>query len=114
MASVAGNNLKHFEKASKLGHLDVIKDEWVQEILSEFVTDDINDESNYDNTIWNEYKPGTVKPLKHIWVVDGSYSNLNENKKELCYVKTALMNIQQERIAKIDKLNPHPLEIECS
>lgn len=111
MASSAGNNLKHFEKASKLGHLEVINNEFVKEILSELVSDDVNDESLYNNSIWNKYKLNKVDPLKHIWVVDGSYSNVIENKKEVCYVKVALMTIQQEKIAAIDKYNPHPLQI---
>lgn len=111
MANVGGQNLTHFEKASKLGHIKLIESDWVREILSDLSSDDLNDESLYDNSIWNEYKLGNKKPLEHIWVVDGSYVNVNENKKEVCFVKTALMTINEEKIAKIDKQYPHPMDL---
>jgi hypothetical protein len=97
------------ETASKLGHLDVIGSEWVNSILDDFETNDLYDEKNFNNSIWESYNPEQAKPLRHIWVVDGSYVPVEENNKELAFVKTALMTIEQNKIEKIDKNFPHPL-----
>lgn len=62
-----------YEVASKLGHLNVVKSEWVQSLLNDLETDDLSSGKIFDNLIWNEYELGRVKPLKYIWVADGSY-----------------------------------------
>lgn len=97
------------ETASKLGHLDVIGSDWVNSILDDFETNDLYDENNFNNSIWESYDPNQAAPLRHIWVVDGSYVPVEENNKELAFVKTALMTIEQSKIEKIDKNFPHPL-----
>ena len=98
-----------FESASKLGHLNVIESDWVRSLLKDFETNDAGNGENYQNDIWEEYKIGTAKPLKHIWVADGSFVPVQENNKELAFVKTALMTVEQNKIAAIDKEYPHPL-----
>ena len=98
-----------FESASKLGHLNVIQSEWVQSLLKDFETNDLGDGDNYENDIWEDFEIGTAEPLKHIWVADGSYVSVQENNKELAFVKTALMTVEQSKIAAIDKEYPHPL-----
>lgn len=97
------------ETASKLGHLDVIGSEWVNAILDDFETNDLLDGKNYDHSIWASYDPSSAKPLQHIWAVDGSYVKVEENNKELAFVKTALMTVEQTKIEQIDKEYPHPL-----
>ena len=101
-----------FESASKLGHLNVIKSEWVQSLIKDFETDDVGDADQYENDIWEEFAPVDIQPLEHIWAVDGSYVPVKENHKELAFVKTALMTVEQNKIADIDKEYPHPLKLQ--
>lgn len=98
-----------FEKASKLGHLKVIESEWVNALIKDFETFDVTEKGNYDNRIWREFDRNSAKPLKHIWVSDGSYVSVTENRKEIAFVKTALMTIEQSKIAAINKDYPHPV-----
>lgn len=108
MAYSAGNNLP-FESASKIGHLSVIKSEWVNEVIKNF--ESIEDEfcGDEEKGLWNSYDPTQETPLEEIWVSDGSYQVVVDHKKEVSFVKTALLNIQQRKIERIDKNNPHPL-----
>lgn len=98
-----------YEVASKLGHLNVVKSEWVQSLLNDLETDDLSSGKIFDNLIWNEYELGRVKPLKYIWIADGSYVSVVENRKEVAFVKTALMTVDRDKVSKIDKDYPHPL-----
>ncbi len=111
MAYSSGGRLP-FESASKLGHLNVIESEWVQSLIKDFETNDVGDADNYENDIWESFDPSNVQPLKHIWVADGSYVPVEENHKELAFVKTALMTVEQSKIASIDKEYPHPLKLQ--
>ncbi len=101
-----------FESASKLGHLEVINSEWVQSLLKDFETNDLGDADQYENDIWQDFDPQNIQPLTHIWVADGSYVRVEENHKELAFVKTALMTVEQGKIAGIDKEYPHPLKLQ--
>lgn len=98
-----------FETASKLGHLKVIDSDWIRSLIDDFESNDAADDSNYNEKIWNTIDENAAEPLKHIWVVDGSYVPVAEGNKELAFVKTALMTVEQSKIAKIDKEYPHPL-----
>lgn len=111
MAYSSGGRLP-FESASKLGHLNVIESEWVQSLIKDFETNDLANEDNYENDIWETFDPVGVQTLKHIWVADGSYVSVEENHKELAFVKTALMTVEQNKIAGIDKEYPHPLKLQ--
>ena len=111
MAYSSGGRLP-FESASKLGHLNVIKSEWVQALIKDFETNDVDDADQYDNNIWEDFDPSNIQPLTHIWVADGSYVSVEENHKELAFVKTALMTVEQSKIAGIDKEYPHPLKLQ--
>lgn len=108
MAYSAGGHLP-FEAASKLGHLNVVESEWVKSLIKDFETNDISDSQKYTNEIWKDFMSGEAPPLKYIWVVDGSFVPINENQKELAFVKTALMTIDQTKVAAIDKEYPHPV-----
>lgn len=111
MAYSGGERLP-FESASKLGHLNVIKSEWVKSLIDDFETNDINNGEGFRDDIWKEFSAENIEPLKHIWVVDGSYVPVQENGKELAFVKTALMTIEQSKISKINKEFPHPLQLQ--
>ena len=108
MAYSSGTRLP-FESASKLGHLKVIESEWVNSLIKDFETNDLMDMYEYNEELWHTFDDLTVSPLRHIWVSDGSYVPVSENKKELAFVKTALMTIEQSKIAAIDKEFPHPI-----
>jgi len=99
------------ESASKLGHLRVIQSEWVKELISafEYTTSVPKDESN---TVWSEFDPLSAKPLPRVFAVDGSFSTVVSNdypRKEVSFVKTALLRVDKAKLDKIDKENPHPL-----
>jgi hypothetical protein len=99
------------ESASKLGHLRVIQSEWVKELISafEYTTTTPRDESN---TVWSEFDPLSATPLPRVFAVDGSFSTVASNdypRKEVSFVKTALLRIDKAKLDKIDKENPHPL-----
>jgi hypothetical protein len=99
------------ESASKLGHLRVIQSEWVQELISdfEFTASTPKDESN---TIWNEFDPLSEGLLPRVFAVDGFCSTVSSNdypRKEVSFVKTALLRMDKAKLDKIDKDSPHPL-----
>ena len=107
----AGGNHLPGEAASKLGHLAVINSEWVKSLISDFEQLKPNDQDP-SNTIWEEYDPENVRPLRNIWVVDGSFVSVKtETKppKEVSFVKTALMIVDKLKIDAIDKEHPHPI-----
>jgi hypothetical protein len=99
------------ESASKLGHLRVIQSEWVKELISafEYTTSIPKDESN---TVWSKFDPLSAKPLPRVFAVDGSFSTVASTdypRKEVSFVKTALLRVDKTKLDKIDKENPHPL-----
>ena len=96
--SYSGGGRLPFETASKLGHLNVINSEWVKSLVEDFETNNLDSESEFNNSIWNIFSNKDIEPLKHIWVVDGSYVPVRENNKEVSFVKTALMTIEQSKI----------------
>lgn len=98
-----------YEVASKLGHLKVIESDWIRSLIEDFESNDITERYIFSDNIWNSIDENALPPLKHVWVVDGSYVPVVENNKELVFVKTALMTVEQSKIAKIDKDYPHPL-----
>lgn len=108
MAYSSGGRLP-FEAASKLGHLSVVESEWVKSLLTDLETDDLGNGDRFDGSIWKEYSLGKVAPLKYIWASDGSFVSVTENKKEVAFVKTALMTVDRVKVEKIDQKFPHPL-----
>ena len=115
MAYTKGTRLPG-EMASKLGHLDVIESEWVRALVDDFenIEPNVNDDSD---TKWTEFTTNNIKPLGHIWAVDGSFVTVKSQNtisnlvppKEVCFVKTALLTIDKSKIETIDKFHPHPL-----
>lgn len=105
-----GNRLAG-ESASKLGHLRVIQSEWVKELISEFeYTSAVP--SDTSNTIWTAFDPTKACRLSRIFAVDGSFVSVSSNdypRKEVSFVKTALVRVDKAKLDRIDKDNPHPL-----
>ncbi|WP_312907917.1 hypothetical protein [Tissierella praeacuta] len=101
------------ETASKLGHLNVIKSDWIKTLINDFEYVDNEHTSDPCKTQWEIFNK-SAEPLTNIWAVDGSYVKVlsgNHPKKEIAFVKTALLMIDKLKIDKVDKYNPHPLHM---
>lgn len=99
------------EHASKLGHLSVIKSPWVQSLIADFETAQ-NQNSDLDFSLWHSFDASRYEALKYVWAVDGSYASVKANPpaaKEVAFIKIALLSVDQKKLGKIDKRNPHPL-----
>jgi len=99
------------ERASKLGHLDVLKSSLVQELCKNF--EDYSQPVNKKGVAWQTL-PNDGKSLSLIFAVDGSLQVIESEgrpKKALGFVKTALIMLDQPAIATIDKYEPHPFAI---
>ncbi|WP_445354871.1 hypothetical protein ACJJI5_18360 [Microbulbifer sp. EKSA008] len=99
------------EKASKLGHLDVVKSELVIELIKQFETAEpakVESESKW------EVISGGVEPLRLVFAVDGSKQTIRSDVppyKELSFVKTALLRLDQHALNKLDQVAPHPMAL---
>jgi len=99
------------ESASKLGHLAVIKSDWVRALVGEFEAAKAA-EQDPTNTLWETYCAEGVTPLRNVWAVDGSFVSIQSEQKpprEVAFVKTALLTVDRVRLEAIDKDHPHPL-----
>jgi hypothetical protein len=99
------------ESASKLGHLAVIKSEWVKALVNEF---EYSTKTNTDpsKTLWTAFNPTGIELLRNVWAVDGSFVPIETQEKppkEVSFVKTALLTVDRAKLDVIDKENPHPL-----
>jgi hypothetical protein len=99
------------ERASKLGHLDVINSDLVCELISHFespVPDEIESEA-----IWEKINDDET-PLRLIFAVDGSKQTIRSDfppYKELSFIKTALLRLDQQAMRKLDPDAPHPMAL---
>ena len=99
------------ERASRLGHLDVLNSELVTKLVKNFQEDSAS--ISTINPDW-ESVPEEGKPLSIIFGVDGSVHPIESETppyKRLAFVKTALLRIDQFALSKIDKDIPHPLAL---
>lgn len=99
------------ERASRLGHLDVLNSELVNKLVKNFQEDSAS--ISTINPDW-ESVPEEGKPLSIIFGVDGSVHPIESETppyKRLAFVKTALLRIDQFALSKIDKDTPHPLAL---
>lgn len=106
----AGNRLSG-ERASKLGHLDVIKSELVNKLVEQFEqpeTAETESQSNWEPVITTKH------PLRLIFAVDGSKQTIRSDfppYKELSFIKTALLRLDQQAIDRLDQDAPHPMAL---
>jgi hypothetical protein len=97
------------ERASKLGHLDVLNSGLVQRLCETF-----EDPKHFDEPPNNDWEkiPSTAEPLSLIFGVDGSWQAVKSDLppiRELAFVKTALLRLDQYALEQVDKDSPHPL-----
>jgi len=106
----AGNRLG-MEKASKLGHLEVIKSDLVNKLIEQFEMpeqDDVRQEVQWQPIEFDE------NPLRLIFAVDGSRQTVRSDTKpyrELSFIKTALLRLDQAAVKQLDKRDPHPMAL---
>lgn len=96
------------EKASKLGHLEVLKSPLVQQLIASF-------NSSVSNTLnaptaWQAINY-TDKPLPFVFGIDGSLQTITGGTppyRALTFVKTALFRMDQYALSKVNRDSPHP------
>ena len=99
------------ERASKLGHLDVVKSELVNKLVEQF--EDQEPAQVETPADWVEIS-NVAEPLRLIFAVDGSKQTIRSDfppYKELSFIKTALLRLDQHAIAKLDPVAPHPMAL---
>lgn len=99
------------ERASKLGHLDVVKSDLVNELVKQFEDQEPAQVETAVN--WVEIS-NEAEPLRLIFAVDGSKQTIRSDfppYKELSFIKTALLRLDQHAIAKLDPVAPHPMAL---
>lgn len=99
------------ERASRLGHLDILNSPLVKEIVHTF--ENVMPTSGLDQRAWHPL-PSDGDPLPYIFAVDGSLQILRHEApphKALSFIKTSLMHIDQPALARLDKEFPHPFAL---
>lgn len=99
------------ERASRLGHLDVLKSELVTKLCESF--EQLGEASSTAQPPWDEL-PEVGEPLPLVFAVDGSLQII-ENElpphRALAFVKTALLRVDRIALAQVDKNTPHPFQL---
>ena len=99
------------ERASKLGHLEVIKSPLVQKLCQNF--EDPKYIPGMSTATWQPL-PSDGEELKIIFSSDGSIQTIETPQppnKAIAFVKTALLKVDQYAISKLDKETPNPFAI---
>jgi hypothetical protein len=99
------------ERASKLGHLDVLKSELVQKLCKSF--EDKETTSLPSMVAWETLPVGSER-LAIVFGVDGSIQTIQSSvppHKALAFVKTALLRLDEYALAQVNKHTPHPLAL---
>lgn len=99
------------ERASKLGHLEVIKSPLVQKLCMNF--EDPKSIPVTTKVAWEPLPSGGTESTI-IFATDGSFQIISHPQppyKAITFVKTALLKIDQHALAKIDKETPNPFAL---
>lgn len=99
------------ERASRLGHLDVLKSELVQTLCKSFESS--SPVSPPSDVAWQDADL-TGKPLALIFGVDGSWQPLEWRTppfKTIAMIKTALLRLDQAALASVDRNSPNPFAL---
>ena len=99
------------ERASRLGHLEVISSDLVKRLCENFEEPEQSIDLPEQN--WKPL-PCNGEPLGSVFGVDGSLQVIESPRfpyKALAFVKTALLSLDQYALAKLDKESPHPLAL---
>ena len=99
------------ERASKLGHLDVVNSELVKELITEFEKREPSEVQT--KAVWVDFAKKDTS-LQLVFAVDGSKQTIRSDSppyKEVSFIKTALLRLDQHAIAKVDPVAPHPMAL---
>ncbi len=99
------------ERASRLGHLDVLKSPLVQQLCKSFESSSFA--KPHLHSAWHQLVQSS-SPLPYVFGVDGSVQAIeSETKpyKAIAFVKTALVMLDQPALNELDKDEPHPFMI---
>jgi hypothetical protein len=99
------------ERASRLGHLEVLKSSLVTKLVKNFEGKNLPSISIKPSWIQMDTKG---EPLPLVFGIDGSIQSItsdNPPHKKLAFVKTALLRIDQYALSRIDQDSPHPLAL---
>lgn len=99
------------ERASRLGHLDVLKSDLVKKLCESF--EDNAQVTSSTKASW-EPIPADGETLPLVFGVDGSLQIIDSPTtphKSLAFVKTALLRIDQAALSLIDQHSPHPFAL---
>lgn len=103
------------ERASKLGHLEVVRSPFVKRLIDQFEYAE-PDESSEPPVPWREFDPANIAPLGAVIAADGSLqtvTSMDHPVRELSFVKTALVRLDERELDKIDKRMPHPVHMKA-
>ncbi|MHB8231893.1 MAG: hypothetical protein ACYDDB_03205 [bacterium] len=107
-----GGNRLPAEKASKLGHLEVIRSPLVQQLCKNFNDPDCCLPVS-SKILWQNL-PNSSNEANIIFSTDGSLQTIENPQpphKAIAFVKTVLFKIDQHAISKLDKETPNPFAI---
>jgi rRNA maturation protein Nop10 len=96
------------ERASKVGHLDVLKNPLVSELSRTFT--DARMASADAESLWTKIEI-TAKPLSIIFCADGSWQTIigeSPPYSARAFIKTALVRLDEHALGKVDKESPNP------
>lgn len=99
------------ERASRLGHLDVLKSELVNKLCHSFET---NTDADFAIGVEWETMPTGAEMLPLVFGVDGSMQAIESDippYKALAFVKTALLRLDQYALSKLDSDSPNPFAL---
>ncbi|WP_010279951.1 hypothetical protein [Paenibacillus senegalensis] len=98
----SSNNLMPFEYASKLGHVTIIKDEFVSKLIHDFESFSLDDE-NVETDGYEFNIPEKDCDILSVIAVDGSCSHITNpivNKKAISFIKVATLMISLDQLQK--------------
>ena len=110
-----GQRLTTGEQASKLGHIDVVNNPFVRELIQQFEPPDDNYQRS-DPTHWVPFDGVGAEPLETVLAVDGSMQVVSSDsypQRSVAFIKTALFRLDRRRIDMIDKEMPHPVQMKA-
>jgi hypothetical protein len=99
------------ETASKLGHLDVLRSELIQQLCQNFKKPTVPDTCK--NIGWINI-PDSGTPLRYYIGIDGSYQTVTSEESpfsKITFVKTAMVKLDQKALDKLNQDTPHPFEL---
>ena len=100
------------EKASRLGHLDVLNSKLVKKLCHKFENPEQAITSN--SAIWETISLGVANALPIVFGIDGSMQRIESETpphRALAFVKTALLRIDRYALSQIDRDSPHPFAL---